>query len=277
MYRQKSFRKYFKSRVLRIFPLLAVICAVLAFIAGPILTELTIIEYFKNIKTYRYMLNSILILQHNLPGVFTHNIYGQTVNGSLWTLPIEFLCYIMCFILYKLRLLEERKIWLTTIFFLAGCIVIKILSQRMPILASTINPIGFFYAGMLYFIYKDKIKMDWKWNFFALLGMIISIAAGILQYTIFLFLPYFLVYIGFATKIKFSNFAKHGEISYGIYLCAFPIQQVLCQLWGGKMSPYINFILTVPIVIIFAVLCCKFIEEPIRERAKGSKIAEEEK
>lgn len=263
MCRLKTAKEYFKARILRIFPLLMVVTAVLTFVIGPILTELPVLEYFKNTETYRYLLNGILILQHNLPGVFVHNIYGQAVNGPLWTLPIEFLCYIMCFVLYKLKFLTQKNMKWAVILFSAGCIGVKIISGRMPALAPMIRPMGLFFAGILYYVYRDKINMRVTWCGAAFIGMIVSMIFGIFPYTVFLFFPYFFFYVGYAVKKKFSNFAKHGEISYGMYLCAWPVQQILCQISDNKMSPYVNFLITVPIAVILGFICCKAVEEPI--------------
>lgn len=90
---------YFKIRILRIFPCLMVVVFLSAFLLGPLVTEYSLSEYFKDTQVYHYLLNGVLLLQHNLPGVFRDNPYLPTVNGVLWTLPIEFLCYIACFVM----------------------------------------------------------------------------------------------------------------------------------------------------------------------------------
>lgn len=271
MCRLKTAKDYFRARILRIGPLLIIVTVMLAFVAGPILTKLTVSEYFTEAGTYKYLLNGILLLQHNLPGVFTENIYGQAVNGPLWTLPIEFLCYVMCYFLYRLRFLNQKNMKWATILFSIGCIGVKVLSYRIPILGDMIRPIGLFFAGILYFVYKDKIEMKGSWSVIALLAMIVSAVFGILPYTIFIFFPYVFAYIAYAAKVKFSGFARHGEISYGVYLCAWPVQQIICQIFGNKMNPILNFIITVPIAILLGFICCKAVEEPIAKWAKKSK------
>lgn len=268
MFRLKTFRKYFRARAMRIFPSLFAVCGVMAFIAGPVLTELEMPEYFKDAGTYRYMLNGILVLQHDLPGVFLYNVYGRTVNGSLWTLPVEFLCYCMCYIMYRLKWLKQEKMGWVTVLFIVGCIGIRILSVWVPILSAVIRPVGLFYAGMVCFLYRERIRMSRRLFYVAALGLVVSLMGGIFNYTMFILLPYVLLYIGYATEYKLSGFARHGEISYGIYLCAWPVQQVICQLWGGRMVPYVNFFLSVPITIILGVLLCKWLEEPLTKRLR---------
>lgn len=101
MHRLENAKYYFKARIIRIFPPLIFVTFVMAFIVGPIVTELSIDSYFTSVGTYKYLLNSFMILVHDLPGVFLENMQ-TAVNGPLWTLPVEFLCYIACYIMYKM-------------------------------------------------------------------------------------------------------------------------------------------------------------------------------
>ena len=64
------------------------------------------------------------------------------------------------------------------------------------------------------------------------------------------------------TRHKLSNFAKHGEVSYGVYLCGWPIQQTICMLFGGQMIPVVNFLLTLPFAICGGYLLHRFVEQP---------------
>ena len=68
---------YFKARIFRLFPCLIAVTFFLSFLAGPCLTTYSLGEYFSQRGTYQYLLNSIMVLTHNLPGVFEGNIYGQ--------------------------------------------------------------------------------------------------------------------------------------------------------------------------------------------------------
>lgn len=262
---------YFKARIARIIPPLMVVSLILAFVAGPLLTTLSLKDYFTSSGTYKYLLNGLMVLQHPLPGVFEHNIYGSTVNGALWTLPVEFLCYCLCWFLYKCRLMGKRSMLISTVLFSAGCIVAALLSAKIGILASMIRPMGLFFAGMLYYVYQDRIRMNGYAALLSLVGMIVSAAAGVLSYTIFVFFPYFFFYIGFACPVKCAGFAKHGEVSYGMYLCAWPIQQMLAMFLAnsdGKMSPWLNFVLTVPLSVLCGFLIYKGVEQPVARLLK---------
>mgnify|MGYP001105341616 CR=1 FL=1 len=55
-----------------------------------------------------YLLNIVFVLRHNLQGVFIHNNFDATVNGSLWTLLVEFVCYIGCYFGWKVGLTKQK-------------------------------------------------------------------------------------------------------------------------------------------------------------------------
>lgn len=278
MCRVKTAGAYFKARFARIFPPLIAVTAVLALIVGAVLTSLPAGEYYTSRQTYQYLLNGVLVLQHNLPGVFEHNLYGRAVNGPLWTLPIEFFCYIMCFVLYKCRMLEKKYMPAAAVIFSAGCLAVYAISARIPVFGPMIRPIGLFFAGILYYVYRDKIPLKGWIAWVCLACMVLSAAIGILPVTIFFFFPYFFFYIGFGTKKKVSGFAKHGEISYGMYLCAWPVQQILSQYLSsadGTMNPYVNFLLTVPAAIVLGYAVYRLVERPVMMCLKRGKKVEQ--
>ena len=97
--RNQSAGKFFRARFRRVWPPLAAV-VVLSVIMGAFVTTLPLGQYFTNSMTWRYLLNAVFVLQHNLPGVFENNVFGSAVNGALWTLPVEVLCYVGCYVIY---------------------------------------------------------------------------------------------------------------------------------------------------------------------------------
>lgn len=93
--RDRSLSRYFSKRLLRIIPGLAVLVTITAFVVGPIVTNLSVAQYFSSHALYEYFSNIVLYPRYNLPGLFNDNPYPVAVNGSLWTLPVEFFMYIL--------------------------------------------------------------------------------------------------------------------------------------------------------------------------------------
>lgn len=234
---------FWKARCKRIFPPLVFVTALLAFLVGPLVSTLPVAAYFQNSGTYRYMLNACFLLVHDLPGVFAGNPYNATVNGPLWTLPIEFLCYILCFLMVKTTLADKKKAKWTIVPVVAVFGMLQFLLKDAGVMSAAIRPMLLFYIGMLSYIYRDSIRIKMSWALIALLVLLISVPFGLLPWSIYLFGTYFLLWLGFGTKHTFGRFGTKYEVSYGVYLTGWPIQQILCQYCSEWMTPRINFAL----------------------------------
>lgn len=117
LFRSSSYKTYFIKRSLRIFPALILDLLIAVFIWGAIVTRFSLYEYFTNPLTYRYLLNAGLYrISYVLPGVFENNVFGNTVNGSLWTLPYEFTCYLGIAILHFLCVLKNKYVYTIFLF-----------------------------------------------------------------------------------------------------------------------------------------------------------------
>ncbi|MGR8801691.1 acyltransferase family protein, partial [Klebsiella variicola] len=202
----------------------------------------------------KFMLNMIPVKIHYLlPGVFEGNVYKGAVNGSLWTIPYEVLCYFMVALLgltKKIKLKYSIMIFFTTL----------ILSSLHLSLA--FNFIKYFSAGMIFFLLKDKIIYNNKMALISLILLFISAQTIQLNSLMPIFGGYLIFYVSFSKKINLHNFGKYGDLSYGMYVYAFPIQQTVVHLHGGSMNPIENFLITTPITIAIAYLSWKFIESP---------------
>src|SRR5215470_3554312 len=102
---------YLAKRALRIFPGLFVATLMSAFILSPLVTTLPLGAYLSRPEPYTYVLGNTLLDQtvHELPGVsFVDNPVGHEINGSLWTLRLEFTMYLMVLVLGLARLLTVR-------------------------------------------------------------------------------------------------------------------------------------------------------------------------
>ncbi len=249
-------KEYYKSRIKRIFPPLIVVVVACVFILGPIATNLSVVDYFLNKKTYLYLLNALLLPVHNLPGVFENSLYNTAVNGALWTLSVEFVCYVALWILFKLKLLNKRKIIISIP--ILGCFFVGIYMTSsilgVSILKAMISPMFCFYMGIIYFLFQEKIYFSRKIVTLSVMLIIISSILGVVNYVIPCILPYIMLMLLLGTKQVPEKMGKIGDYSYCIYLVGFPIQQFIISINGGSMSPYLNFILSLPIILVLSVI-----------------------
>ena len=257
----KNDKKFLLKRIKRIFPELFVVTFLTIFVVGPIFTNLSLSSYFLKRETYFYFINAFLVPYHTLPGVFTKNIYGSTVNGALWTLSVEFLCYFYIWIIKKLGLLTKQKITLLfpiiLFFSLFGYIIMK--KMGIKVIMTIIRPFLIFNFSSLLFFYKEKI--NWHslvlliCSFFAFLILKNAILYDII---LVLILTTALCYLANSVFINNSLLSMMGKISFAIYLVGFIVQQCVISLYGGVMNSYINFIIATPISIILAIIVYSF-------------------
>lgn len=262
-----SLFEFMKNRIIRIFPPLIVVVSLSAFVLGGLVSEFDIHEYYMNKQTYLYLTNAIFILRHNLPGVFEYNVYGKVVNGSLWTIPVEFICYIICYCMFRLGILKEKRMIYTIPFLGFFYCVLDIVLKEYPLIKSVLVPCTMFYMGMMYYTYCNRICIYFQGVLLCIVGLLISAFGGVWRFGVVLFLPYILIYLSFGTKKKMGGFGKKYEISYGMYLSAFPIQQTIVMMNGGRMNHNLNFLFSVPFVMLSGFLINLLIEKPLQKFA----------
>ena len=102
--------RYLTRRVLRVMPALVVTVAASCLVLGVIASELTPSAYLAAPGTWAYLVNTTLFFQmFNLPGVFTHLPLPCAINGSLWTLRYEFICYLAVPVLVAVVTVVRRR------------------------------------------------------------------------------------------------------------------------------------------------------------------------
>lgn len=258
---------YFAARVLRIFPALLVVVLVSMLVVGPLVTVLPTSQYFDAPNFWSYLGNIILRPQYELPGVWPTQPYPNAVNGSLWTLPAEFFCYL----LVPLVLLVPRQLRIPVISLL---LLWSVWYSMTPPLESMVvwhsrisdNALmwAFFAAGAILRLLAErglKFRADVA---VGLLAVHLVLAATLPQHTTkvaWLFLPYVVLTVGLASTPYVRRASRYGDLSYGLYLWAFPVQQLVIDLWGvQRMS--VNLLVVTAITAALAFASWHVVEHP---------------
>jgi len=259
---------YFAARCLRIFPALIVVVVLSVVLLGPVTTILTTPEYFQNPRTLRYLINIVLQPQYDLPGVFTDLPYPVAVNGSLWTLPAEFFCYL---VVPVLCLVPRKGRFVTVAIFLG----VSIHLARVPAIDSPViwgtrisDAAGmwvFFAAGALFRLAseyrRDLFRTDVAIGLVALYACLIGVLPTSVIWVSWIALPYAVLTIGLASTPYFRRTARFGDLSYGVYLYAFPVQQ-LVVLYIGVERMSLNIALVASISLALAWVSWHAVEHP---------------
>lgn len=249
------------ARFFRIWPALFATLFITAFIIGPVISDHGLSEYFSNNTTYRYIGKNLLLrTQYNLPGVFSGNAYKDIINGSLWSIPYEVAAYLILLALFLLRIFQS-KILPSLVFvlilldpLLGNRFLFTWLPQNHEI--DLLAPC--FAFGALLAIYKDKIEIDAR----KLAG--VWILAYLFKNQAFNFYFFYLalfIFILYVSQLKWVVDIKFKtDISYGIYLWGFPVQQTLAHLLPSQ-SVMLNQLSAIAISILFGFLSWHLIEK----------------
>lgn len=260
---RRSLIAFAAARALRILPGLAVAVTLCALVLGPMATSLSTHDYFTDRQFAAYFRNILLQMHFNLPGVFAHNAM-QAVNGSLWTLKFEVTMYALLPLVFWSARLVSRHILLAGLALLIG---LRHFYLQGPAIDGYftyyyIHLGQFFLAGTIGYIYRDMIRLS---PAAALICVGIEIAAAItggFSLARLLAGSYVLLWLAYAApKIK-DPITAHGDLSYGVYIYAFPMQQLVAERFGWGATWLGNIALSLPLTFALAALSWRFVEKP---------------
>jgi peptidoglycan/LPS O-acetylase OafA/YrhL len=289
------------NRALRIFPALAAAVLLAALVIGPLMTTLPLAEYFTHPEFAAYFLNMAGILRYTLPGVFETALLGPGVNGSLWTVPWEIGCYLVMASAMVLGLARRGGLYLiVSVGWLLAAVVFDRLAVpgQMPDLLYRF--LRYFLASsggllMPYFLagaamYHLRARLPWDGRIAAVFAVLLVIASLTVDGTIWSRSPllallamvpavYLVPYLGLVRMSRPPGF-RGGDYSYGVYVCHFPIVQMINESWSFGDWRLLLLASFVP-VTLFAMASWHFIESPILAQRKkfslvGRRIAAEQ-
>ena len=258
-----NLKQFIWKRFLRIYPALIILILLTVFLLGPLFTTLSIKEYFSSGQTWSYLFGTTLVrLRFVLPGVFD----GEGVNGSLWTLPVEFRLYLLLALLSLIGLIKRRVLYFTFVFiFIAFAIFVlthNFQGKSVYYLAPYLSWGMYFLTGSFVFFIKDKLIPDYKILILLLIFWYVlrnvTIASTVSELICF---SYFTLWLSFKTPVVFSDFFKRNDFSYSMYLYTYPIQQMIIDKNPG-VTPLLLILLTSVALIPCCWLSWNFVEKP---------------
>ncbi len=266
--RSKSTMHYLKNRVLRIFPEYMVSLLFAILVLGAATTTLSLREYFGHPRTWTYLQNiSLFSIQWDLPGVFENNVFGSSINGSVWTLPYQFGLYVVLAAVWVI--IQKRGCYL--VLFIASVFVYLFQSLLFPHVRSFMMlPVVdwyyltmYFLAGTTAYLYKDKIILTRTGFLVAAAGLLTLFSLGAYRVAMATFGTYLILYLAYRTKpVRFFMMS----LSYGIYIYAFPMQQLYACVFAqnaSMLNPYVSFVILLPVVTAIAWLSERMVSKPL--------------
>jgi peptidoglycan/LPS O-acetylase OafA/YrhL len=248
-------------RVLRIFPALTAEVLLTGLVMGPLVTSLTFRQYFVDPNTWAYFFTTFGEVKTLLPGVFESNPLTSVVNGQLWTIPFELKCYATLGGLALIGVYRRPKLFLLLTLLCQLAFGARAVFGPPAVWAGVPAHVLFlcFISGAAINLFRNIIPSRW---YLALLSSVLALGLVYIPgggYFVPFPVAYLTVYLGLFNIPKTVVVAS-GDYSYGIYLYAFPIQQLVASIrWADFW--YYNLLLSLPITFGVAVVSWHCLEK----------------
>jgi peptidoglycan/LPS O-acetylase OafA/YrhL len=274
--RRRSTLDYFKKRAARIYPGF-IVCTVLCVFALPYLVMPN--DAWRHAPPVWFALDTLRLHYESYPQdadgksiAFLGNAYPGSTNGSLWSIPYEFWCYVGVAVLGVFGLMSRR----------ASVLVIYVLSLLVAAVFSGWhirfggNVFGavfgfppfwarllpFYLAGVVAWRYRDVLPFNALGGAIALIGLALTCA---IPHGWSIGLPvfgaYLLLWICLEPKFPVLKTSRWGDWSYGLYLYAFPVQQIVVWQFGGSMDPWLLCAISLPVSLVAGAISWHVVEK----------------
>ena len=256
---------FYWRRFLRIYP--AYIAATLVVVVGlgPLAALLMNSRYDWG-SGFSYLMNNALVIirQWGIDGTLVDVPYPITWNGSAWTLFYELLCYLAIGVVVSI----VRKRHLTTVLIIALVAssgltaVIHLFNVGAPEMLSLSARLGsFFIAGAILYQLREVIPIHWIGLVIACGVLVFLASAGLFQVFAGLPIAYLMMWLGI--RLPLDKVGTRTDLSYGVYIYAFPLQQIIATVFLRRDVSLIGFIaLSVTMSVVMATASWFLIEKP---------------
>ncbi|HUK07182.1 MAG TPA: acyltransferase [Stellaceae bacterium] len=260
--RTHSLPRYGAKRALRIYPGLAMCILVLTFALGPAVTGLPLAQYLGAYDTYNFLVRNLLLHTdyNNLPGVwFTGQAIGNVVDGPLWSLPVEVAMYAMVAALGLMRAI--RLPVLAVLLGIGIACLCYDTTRYYDFIGSVGWMLGFFVAGMMLYRLRGRRWITrWPVALAALIGLAVSVPLGVFLQAFPIFGGVLIIFIAIHPALPVVAAARFGDLSYGLYIYGWPVEQTLLYL-RPDTGPVVLFLLALAITTGVAFLSWHLVEK----------------
>jgi len=267
--------RYLWHRLLRIFPGFWVCLIVTAFVFAPIVALIEHASLHAPDSPQRYVLVNALLNMHqwSIAGLLARNPLPLRFDMSLWSLWPEFLCYLAVALFGILGVFNRSRWFLYGLFILLYLVsatnatgeIVMLGVHRIPLLGLALNysipqTFEYFTVGALVCLYRERIPLN---PFaFALAALIVPIVSVTPWFNLVEPFAWSYVLLWLAYKLPLRNVDHIGDFSYGTYIYAFPVQQMLFLLGLNRFGFVPYLLLSVVVTAPLAALSWFLVERP---------------
>jgi peptidoglycan/LPS O-acetylase OafA/YrhL len=198
-----------------------------------------------SVRTYVVNNFPLSASQYNLGRVLDGMPYAGAINGSLWSLPYEFACYLIILVVTKWTLGAKNPTQLFAMLFVMS-IALAVLANKqgpifvgvgIPILGTLDSRLFFnlwlaFMAGAFVAHLRHRICITGPLTVLSCVLVTFSLVLNIFWPWGVLVLPFAIVGLGHHLPAQLRRIGDATDISYGLYLYGFPVSQLIIAVFG---------------------------------------------
>lgn len=268
---------YYWNRALRILPAFLVCILVVAFVFAPVSVLLRAGASYSFPSALTYVLTNLplsaqFVSQKGIESTLLDVPVVGYWNGPLWTLFWEACCYVLVGVLVSLLRGRWLRMSVIGLFVAATVLVVLTTAGVLELSAATeaVFPLfAAFFAGSLAFLFRQSIDVSWP----ALVGCALAIIAVVLvgYAGAFVALPLVILMLWLGSALPLHRLGARYDISYGIYIYGWPVQQMVALVAFGSGMPVGWFVvLSLVFTLPLAFLSCALVERPALARKRES-------
>lgn len=270
---------YLVHRAARIFPAFLVCLVLMAALFAPIAYVIQHSSLHGFFQTATTPANSVFanmflrISSYDIAGTPAGVPYPGAWNGSLWTLYFEFLCYLMIAFLGSLAFVKKTP-WPILAAFLLSVLIWANMARLDPYMQNNLDfnllarLVPYFLGGAVVKVFSKRIGLCWRGAIVAGVVAVVCVFSldGFGNQLAAPFFAYVLLWV--STWLPSPKVVLTNDVSYGAYIYAFPVQQLLAVFgayhWGVWWFTLAATIATIPLAAASWLL----VERPIMAVAK---------
>jgi peptidoglycan/LPS O-acetylase OafA/YrhL len=262
---------YVKRRILRIYPGFIVCFWLCLLVLAPLVGAG--LSVFHPAALARSFVRMALLFHPNAKGAFP-GMPLPGLNGSMWSIPYEFQCYILVIFLSAAGLLRGLLRYILLGAVLVALVAFGLADSRtshsiagLSIMGSRylyIQTVPMFLTGTLYLLFQRHVVYN---HALAIAAAMLLVICLFFQPLVALALAIFGGYLIFwfalhCPVLPISRFTNKTDLSYGIYLYAWPIQSSIAFFTDRSINPWLLSVITLVLAAAAASVSWTFIEKP---------------
>ncbi|CQD19143.1 putative acyltransferase [Mycobacterium europaeum] len=272
-------REYLAARALRILPGFYVCLLVTAFVFAPLSVAIQGGSPGKLVASgapleFVLMNSAMALIKFDVGGTPTGIPSAGVWNASLWSLIWEVMCYLIVAVIGVVGLANRR--WVSPVFLLlatAGAMTLPglkfpdVMTQhegdvRTALFFLACRTAIMFAAGALLYQWREVIPARWS---LVAVSVVIVLASGFLpDYRVVGALPLAYAVVVSGALIRNKHLQLRTDLSYGMYIYAYPTQQLLLVCGLVTLNPLLLTGVTAAATVPLAAASWFLIEKPAR-------------